>query len=143
MLSTVSLPPTKNYSMERFWKLKDLWKASENLPSSKISVEELWRERYAKVFCWQLNDETIDNEFFLHHMQRILDADLNYPIILSEEDYIFDGVHRLLKCKLYNIEYIDYVKFEKDPPAKQRAQVKIKSNLNFLEKLSENRRNQT
>jgi disulfide oxidoreductase YuzD len=81
-----------------------------------IKVDELWEKRYAKVFCWTLYDEEINNEFFLHHLKRVLDSDLSYPIILSEEDYILDGVHRLMKCKYLNIKYINYVKFKKDPP---------------------------
>jgi hypothetical protein len=137
MLSTVTLPPTNNYSTERFWNLKDLWHAAERLPVFKVSVDKLWRERYAKVFCWQLNDEAIDNEFFLHHMQRILDADLDYPIILSEEDYIFDGVHRLLKCKYLNIEYIKCSKFTKDPEAKIRESIHTTTELSFLKKLKQ------
>ena len=48
-------------------------------------------------------------------MERVLNADLSYPIILSEENLIFDGVHRLVKAKHLGLEYIQYVKFEKDP----------------------------
>jgi hypothetical protein len=115
MLSTVTLPKTKKYHYARQWNLKDIWHLSKDLPVSKIPVSELWDTRYSKVFCWQLNAEEITNDFFLHHLERVLDADLSYPIILSEDNYILDGVHRLMKCKHLSIEHINYVKFQTDP----------------------------
>ena len=42
-------------------------------------------------------------------------ADLSYPIILSEENYILDGVHRLMRAKYLDLKNIAYVKFSKDP----------------------------
>ena len=115
MSSTVYFPVTKNYPQPRQWDLKHIWKLSEYLVVEEIDPSTLWDERYAKAWCWQHEDETLNNEFFLHHMQRVMDADLNYPIILSEENYIFDGVHRLVKCKLLGIDKIRCVKFQKDP----------------------------
>ena len=120
MSSTVYLPKTKLYPYPRQWNLSDLWRLSENFPLKEVLVSELWDKRYSKVWCWQNEDEEMNNEFFLHHMQRVLYADLNYPIILSEEDYIFDGVHRLMKCKHLEIEKIKCVQFTKDPPTHTR-----------------------
>jgi len=34
---------------------------------------------------------------------------------LSEENIIFDGVHRLMKAKHLGLEYIDCVRFKTDP----------------------------
>ena len=110
------LPKTKTYNKPRRWLVSDLWKMSETMQIEKESIEKLW-DRYSKVFCWTLYGEKVDNEFFLHHMERILNADLSYPIILSEEGYIMDGVHRLLKCKLLKKDTILCVKFKKDPPS--------------------------
>lgn len=115
MTSTVTLPSTKKYNYKRQWNLSSLWELSKDFEVKQIRVNELWDNRYAKAWCWQHEDEEINQLFFLHHMNRILNADLSYPIILSEEDYIFDGVHRLMKAKHLNLEYINYVKFKKDP----------------------------
>jgi len=135
MSATVYLPKTKLYPYPRQWDLIELWKISENFETKKIAVSELWDKRYHNVWCWQQEDEEMNNQFFLHHMQRVLNADLNYPIILSEEDYIFDGVHRLMKCKHLNIEYINYKQFKKDPISKL-----IEPELSFLQKLKQSRR---
>tara|TARA_Y100000310_G_C20418793_1_gene685653 strand:+ start:105 stop:464 length:360 start_codon:yes stop_codon:yes gene_type:complete len=119
MLSTVTLPPTKLYDIGREWQLKDIWRQSKKLKIKAVKVDDLWDKRYAKVFCWTLHGEEINNEFFLHHLERVLNADLTYPIILSEEDYILDGVHRLMKCKFLKIKYISCVQFKKDPKPNQ------------------------
>lgn len=115
MCSTVYLPKTNKYNYPRQWNLNDLWRLSSNLQVNTINVNTLWNQRYAKAWCWQQEDEALNNEFFLHHMQRITNANLDYPIILSEENYILDGVHRLMKCKYLNIQDIKYVQFTKDP----------------------------
>ena len=115
MNMTVTLPPTKKYNHDRQWDLLKIWDVTKNFEVKEISVNELWDERYSKAFCWLHQEEEITNLFFLHHMKRVLKADLDYPIILSEENYILDGVHRLMKAKHLGIKKIKYVQFEKDP----------------------------
>lgn len=117
MSSTVYFPETPKYPSPRQWNLKTIWDLSNNLPKRKIKVSTLWDSRYKKAWCWQHENEELNNEFFLHHMERVLEADLNYPIILSEEKLIFDGVHRLVKAKHLGLEYIDCRMFPKDPPS--------------------------
>jgi hypothetical protein len=116
MSSTVYFPKTKLYPYSRQWDLQNIWKSTKDFQKKKIKISKLWDERYAKAWCWQHEEEVINNEFFLHHMERVLKADLSYPIILSEENLIFDGVHRLVKAKHLGLEYIEYVQFKKDPP---------------------------
>lgn len=117
MQSTVYFPKTKKYPITRTWNLSDIWKESEKLEVIQVKVNYLWDSRYKDAWCWQHENEKINNIFFLNHMRRVLNADLNYPIILSEEELIFDGVHRLMKAKHLGLEYIDCVMFEKDPIA--------------------------
>lgn len=119
MNSTVTLPKTNNYPYERNWDLYKIWKLSEGLEVKEIEVNQLWDERYSKVFCWLDEDEELTNLFFLHHLKRVVSADLDYPIILSEERYILDGVHRLMKAKHLGIKTIKYVQFKKDPLSKE------------------------
>lgn len=120
MSSTITLPKTKKYPYIRKWDLVKIWDDSKSLKTTKIKVNELWDERYSKVFCWLQEGEQVDNLFFLHHLKRVLNADLNYPIILSEERYIMDGVHRLMKAKHLGIEYIKCVQYQKDPVANKK-----------------------
>ena len=117
MTSTVYFPETPKYPSPRQWNLDTIWELSNNLPKRKIKVSELWNNRYKKAWCWQHEGEELNNQFFLHHMERVLKADLSYPIILSEEKLIFDGVHRLVKARHLGLEYIECRRFTKDPPS--------------------------
>lgn len=114
-MSTIYFPSTEHYPNTRQWHLATIWTLAEPLPACEMEVALLWDQRYAEAWCWQHEDEVLNNKFFLSHMQRVMDADLSYPIILSEEDYIFDGVHRLMKAKFLNMKTISCVKFKKDP----------------------------
>lgn len=115
MNSTVFLPPTKKYPNPRMWDLNYIWRSSSDLYVSSISVDMLWNEMYSNIYVWLDKNEEITNNHFLHHFERVLDADMNYPIILSEENYILDGVHRLVKAKHLGWETIACKKFLVDP----------------------------
>ena len=95
------------------WNVKRLWELSNNLlifdysiKSAKIFNEDIW-------FCGHV-EPTIRN--LLDHYDRINSANLSYPIIISDEDFIMDGVHRLLKAHLKGDEFVKAVKFFKNPP---------------------------
>ena len=49
------------------------------------------------------------------HMKRINAADLEDPILLSIEGHVFDGLHRLARCKLLGISTIKYKQFAVNP----------------------------
>ena len=119
MNSTVTLPKTNNYPYVRNWDLDQIWNNSSALKVFEVKVNTLWDDRYSKAWCWQHDGEIINNEFFLHHLERVMAADLNYPIILSEERYILDGVHRLIKAKYLGLKNIKSVQFKKDPLSKE------------------------
>jgi hypothetical protein len=46
--------------------------------------------------------------------KRILKADLSYPIIVSNNGYIIDGVHRLAKAFMHNVYEIKAYIFDED-----------------------------
>jgi len=52
---------------------------------------------------------------FVAHMKQILNASLEYPIILDEDGAIFDGRHRVARAMLDDIKSIKAVRFETDP----------------------------
>ncbi len=49
------------------------------------------------------------------HTKLIQEADLTYPIILSSDGRIMDGMHRVLKALLAGNNKIKAVKFNRDP----------------------------
>lgn len=51
-----------------------------------------------------------------HHMRRALDVDTSFPVILSEEGFIMDGWHRVLRALIDSKATIKAVRFTKTPP---------------------------
>ena len=81
--STFSLT-IENY--EYVWKVKSLLRASKNLSVIDWPVSD---------FClqeWSWAEEDIKN-----HIERCLEADLNYPILIWDGK-IIDGCHRIIKA---------------------------------------------
>jgi len=54
---------------------------------------------------------------FVAHMKLILDADMEFPIILDQDACLFDGRHRMVRALLEGYENIKTQRFEEDPPA--------------------------
>lgn len=51
-----------------------------------------------------------------HHMRRALDVDTSRAVILSEEGFIMDGWHRVLRALIDGKAAIKAVRFAKTPP---------------------------
>ncbi len=52
----------------------------------------------------------------LHHLDRLAQADLNHPIILSETGVVMDGVHRLCRALREGHATVPAVRFSPTPP---------------------------
>ncbi len=52
----------------------------------------------------------------IEHMQRIRDAEMSFPIILSETGVVMDGIHRLCKARLEGQQRVQAIQFVVDPP---------------------------
>jgi hypothetical protein len=50
------------------------------------------------------------------HMRRARDVDTSYPVILSQEGFIMDGWHRVLRALIDGKATIKAVRFESTPP---------------------------
>lgn len=51
----------------------------------------------------------------VEHMRLIEKADMSFPIILSSDGRVMDGMHRVAKAVLKGYETIEVVKFSQDP----------------------------
>ena len=49
------------------------------------------------------------------HIQLAVESDLNFPIILSSDGRVMDGMHRVIKALMNRDETINAVQFEIDP----------------------------
>lgn len=78
------------------WKVPTLWVAAEGLPVQVVplAVFEDHLDR-GVTQVWDLDDL----HDFLEHVERLLAADLSYPILLAPDGRVLDGYHRLLKAR--------------------------------------------
>jgi hypothetical protein len=61
---------------------------------------------------WYQDKENIPTyESIINHLRLIQEADLKYPIILSSDGRVMDGMHRIAKAILENHKTIKAVKF--------------------------------
>ncbi len=51
----------------------------------------------------------------VEHTRLILECDLMFPIILSSDGRVMDGMHRVCKALLQGLEDIEAVRFVHDP----------------------------
>lgn len=66
-------------------------------------------------FWFGNNIEQITWRSIIEHLKLIQETDLSYPIILSAEGQVMDGMHRVAKALLEGRETIEAVQFDEDP----------------------------
>ncbi len=92
---------------DEVWKVARLFKLSEDLEPFDIPLKHL------NIYNLQPTINTLTS--FVGNIQRTLDADLSYPIILDDEGYVMDGRHRIARAMLENKESIKAVRFDENP----------------------------
>jgi hypothetical protein len=92
------------------WKVDRLHRLSKGLTPYKMPLGYFTRE--LDEWPWG-QDLTLNG--FIDHLKRAVDADLNWPIILSAEGDVMDGRHRLVRSAYLNLEWIWVVRFPVTP----------------------------
>ncbi len=94
------------------WDVDRLVELSREFETKEIAVESIRELDESRWF--DKNDPPTCRDL-IEHYRLIQEADLSYPIILSEEGRVMDGMHRVAKAVLEGRETIDAVQFDKDP----------------------------
>ncbi len=95
----------------KVYSITDLVHASKDFETIKLRTDLI--SRYYLSPC----DDDFDS--FVEHCKRVNNASLDYPIILSPQNTILDGRHRLAKALITGEKYIKAVKFEQMPDVGQ------------------------
>jgi hypothetical protein len=95
------------------WQVPRLWGLAEGLPVEFIPVETLLP--HFDTARWLGDGEPLTVRAIVEQARRILATDLAYPIILSADRRILDGMHRLAKAWITGAETIGAVRFREDP----------------------------
>jgi hypothetical protein len=93
------------------WHVPDLLDAAADLPVRETSTDrfDLDVDAWFGEACKPTIRSVVD------HMKRIESARVSDPILLSAEGHVFDGLHRLAKCRLRSITKIKYRQFATNP----------------------------
>lgn len=94
------------------WHTERLWSLASALPVQTIAVADI---RELDQDCWFGTSYVPTCRAVAQHAQRIWDADLSCPIILSADGGLMDGGHRLAKAWLLGLPDIQAVRFPIDP----------------------------
>lgn len=89
------------------WLVSNLISLASKLPIQEMPIEHL--------NIYDLYPGIKSTRSFVMHIQAVLDADLNCPIILDDEGFVMDGRHRVAKVLLKKYNTIKFVRFEETP----------------------------
>ncbi|MBA3710668.1 MAG: hypothetical protein H0W83_17825 [Planctomycetes bacterium] len=95
------------------WKVSRLWELAKDLKPVEISLFEYLN--YLDNNFWFIGDEKPTTRNVATHCRKIVAADLRYPILLSAEGDLMDGMHRLAKAWMNNDKTVRTVRFPKTP----------------------------
>lgn len=102
-------------NVQYIWRVTTLWRFSNNKTSELIEINQL--SRYLEEDRWFGNHTKPTLENLLLHFDRILKSDLSYPLILSPNEDILDGIHRVAKAMLFKEKKLKIIKLNELPPS--------------------------
>lgn len=95
------------------WDVDRLVLLSKDLPRFRVPLEAIREIDEPHWFSGGAQDATC--RAVMEHARMIGEADLEFPIILSADGRVMDGMHRVLKALLNGLQSIEAVQFERDP----------------------------
>jgi hypothetical protein len=95
------------------WDVHRLVQLSKDFPRIRVPLDAIREIDEPHWFSGGAQEATC--RAVMEHARTINEADLQFPIILSSEGRVMDGMHRVLKAVLNGFESIEAVRFERDP----------------------------
>ena len=93
------------------WHVENLWKLTKDFPVQEMKLDDVG---VLDTNRWFRNDVPTVRNIALH-CKQIMDADLNYPIILCPWGRSMDGSHRVAKAHMLGHTTIKVVQFTSMP----------------------------
>ena len=95
------------------WDVDRLVALTKNFKHQRVKLDSI-REIDENFWVGDKDDEPTYRAI-VEHARLIQEADLAFPIILSSDGRVMDGMHRVAKALLEGCETIEAVKFSQDP----------------------------
>ena len=93
------------------WDVDRLVQLSSHLPRKLIPLSRI--REFDET--WSGEDEPPTWRALLEHMKLIEEADISFPIILSANGRVMDGMHRVANAAWQGRQEIEAVQFDEDP----------------------------
>jgi len=95
------------------WDVERLVAPSRDLSQFRLTIDSIGE--IDEVYWFDDDEQTPTCRRVIEHARLIHEADLSYPIILSADGRVMDGMHRVGKALLEGRLEIEAVKFDEDP----------------------------
>lgn len=95
------------------WDVDRLVLLTKDFPRIRVPLEAIREIDEPHWFSGGAQDATC--RAVMEHARMINEADLDFPIILSSDGRVMDGMHRVLRALLNGLQSIEAVRFERDP----------------------------
>jgi hypothetical protein len=112
---TMPTPERHSYPVpggRAYWLTQRLWAAAGGLPVQRVPITQISE---FDQDCWFVGHHAPTCRAVAEHAQRILAADLAYPVILAADGHLMDGGHRIAKAWLEGRAEVAAVRFEVTP----------------------------
>jgi hypothetical protein len=100
--------------IKRIWEIERLWKIASSLPVKDVVLADISNLDEVSWFG-DPPDESPTCRRVADHAKRIYEAEFDYPVILSAEGWVMDGMHRVCKAYLLGWQTIKAVQFTQNP----------------------------
>jgi hypothetical protein len=95
------------------WDIEKLVTLTKELPQFRVGLAAIGELDEPYWFSGGKDDATV--RAVVEHVRLVNDADLGFPIILSSDGRVMDGMHRVAKALLIGLTSVEAVQFERDP----------------------------
>ena len=96
------------------WDVDRLIEASKSFPVVSLDLDDI--EELDENFWYNGDTDIPTCRSIGQHVQLINEANLSFPVILSAENRVMDGMHRIVRALSLGHQTIDAVIFENTPP---------------------------
>jgi hypothetical protein len=95
------------------WDVARLLELSRDLPSFELPLREV--QELDEPYWFSDGESSPTCRVLVEHMALVEHADLSFPIVLSADGRVMDGMHRVAKALLAGLDGVRAVRFETDP----------------------------
>ncbi|MFC4892561.1 hypothetical protein ACFPDQ_05810 [Pseudofrancisella aestuarii] len=96
------------------WDVLQLIEKAKGLTPKLISISLI--KEIDENYWYEIGDSEPTCASLIEHIKLINDANLDYPIILSKDGRVMDGMHRVCKAIILGEKEIEVLQFEEDIP---------------------------